>query len=155
ELRVRAHDGRTIDAALGGWDPASGIAVVRAPGLGAPAIRLSDLTPRVGHLVVGLARSWSNALTASAGTIAVIGGPLRTGHRRSIQQVLRITAPMHDGFAGGAVLGHDGAAIGLATAAAIRGFGVVIPASIVSRAASDVLTHGRPRRGFLGIAGQA
>jgi S1-C subfamily serine protease len=155
DLHVRAHDGRTIDATLIGWDPASGIAVLRAAALGAPPIPVSDLSPRVGHVAVAIARSWSNAVTASPGTIAVIGGPLRTGHRRSIEQVLRITAPMHDGFAGGAVLGHDGAAIGIATAAAIRGFGVVIPAPIVARAASDVLKHGRPRRGFLGIAGQS
>jgi S1-C subfamily serine protease len=31
----------------------------------------------------------------------------------------------------------------------------VIPAPIAWRAASDVLKHGRPRRGYLGVAGQS
>ena len=153
-LRVRRHDGVAIDAELAGWDPATGIAVLRAPGLGVAAAWPTQDTPRVGHLAVAVARSWSNVVTASAGIIAIIGGPLPTGHRRSIEQVFRTTAPMHDGFAGGAFVASDGGVAGITTAAAIRGLGVVIPAPIAWRAASEVLKHGRPRRGYLGIAGQ-
>jgi S1-C subfamily serine protease len=103
-------------------------------------------------LAVG--RSWSNALTASAGIVAVIGGPLRTGRGRSIDEVIRTTAPMHDGFAGGAFVNTAGAVIGVTTAASIRGLGVVIPGAIAWKTAMDVLQHGSPKRGFLGIAGQ-
>src|SRR5437660_11517950 len=35
-LHVRTHDGRTLDAELAGWDPATGLAVLRDAGL-APA----------------------------------------------------------------------------------------------------------------------
>jgi S1-C subfamily serine protease len=153
-LRVRRHDNQALDAELLGWDLATGLAVLRAPGLGVAAARQSDTQPRVGHLAVAVARSWSNVVTASAGIIAIIGGPLPTGRRRSIEQVFRTTAPMHDGFAGGAFVAASGEVIGITTAAAIRGLGVVIPAPIAWRAASDVLKHGRPRRGYLGIAGQ-
>jgi serine protease Do len=153
-VRVRRHDGETLDAELAGWDPSTGLAVLRVSGLGLEPARQSTTTPRVGHLAVAVARSWSNAVTASAGIVAVIGGPLATGRRRSIEQVLRTTAPMHDGFAGGAFLDASGAVAGITTASAIRGLGVVIPASIAWRAASDVLKHGRPQRGYLGIAGQ-
>ena len=153
-LRIRRHDDQTIDAELVGWDPATGLAVLRAPGLGVTAARHSDAPVRVGHLAVAVARSWSNVITASAGIVAIIGGPLATGRRRSIEQIFRTTAPMHDGFAGGAFVGASGDVIGITTAAAIRGLGVVIPAPIAWRAASEVLKHGRPRRGYLGIAGQ-
>ena len=153
-LRVRRHDGATLDAELAGWDPATGLAVLRAAGLAIAPAQPSTLQPRVGHLAVAIARSWSNAVTASVGTIAVIGGPLATGRRRSIEQVLRTTAPMHDGFAGGAFVDTSGAVAGITTASAIRGLGVVIPAPIAWRAASDVLAHGMPRRGYLGVAGQ-
>ena len=153
-LQVRAHDGRTLDAELAGWDPATGLAVLRVPGLGlTPAVK-SGGTPRVGHLVFAVARSWSNAVTASAGIIAVIGGPLRTGRRRSIEQVIRTTAPLHDGFAGGPLVDAAGQVIAVSTAAAIRGFEVAIPVDIAWRTAADVLKRGRPTRGFLGIAGQ-
>jgi serine protease Do len=153
-LRIRRHDGETLDAELAGWDPSTSIAVLRVAGLALEPARQSSVEPRVGHLAVAVARSWSNAVTASVGVIAVIGGPLATGRRRSIEQVLRTTAPMHDGFAGGAFIEASGAVAGITTASAIRGLGVVIPASIAWRAASDVVKHGRPRRGYLGIAGQ-
>jgi S1-C subfamily serine protease len=96
----------------------------------------------------------SRILEPSAGVVSVIGGPLRTGRRRAIDQVIRTTAPMHDGFAGGACLDASGGLLGVATAAEIRGLGVIIPAAIAWKAAAAVLEHGGMKRGFLGIAGQ-
>src|SRR5262249_53446711 len=77
-----------------------------------------------------------------------------TGRHRSIERVLRTSAPMHEGFAGGAFADTGGRLIGITTASEIRGLQVVIPASIAWTAASEVLKHGRPRRGDLGVAGQ-
>jgi S1-C subfamily serine protease len=101
-----------------------------------------------------VARSWSNSVTASTGIVSVIGGPLPTGRRRAIDQVMRTTAPMHDGFAGGAFVDTSGGLLGVTTAAAIRGLGVVIPVSIAWKTAATVLEHGHLKRGYLGIAGQ-
>src|SRR5499433_2617149 len=153
-LHVRRHDGVTLDAELAGWDPTTSLAVLRVAGLGTPAITPATSPARVGHLALAVARSWSNAVTASAGIVAVIGGPLPTGRRRAIDQVIRTTAPMHDGFAGGAFLDTSGGLVGVATAAAIRGLGVVIPAAIAWKTAATVLEHGSLKRGYLGIAGQ-
>jgi S1-C subfamily serine protease len=86
--------------------------------------------------------------------VSIIGGPLRTGPRRQIEQVIRISAPVHDGFAGGAILGADGALIGVATAAAIRGLAVVIPAGLAWDAAKSMVDRGTAKRGYLGIAAQ-
>ena len=61
---------------------------------------------------------------------------------------------MHDGFAGGAFLDASGGLLGVATAAEIRGLGVIIPAAIAWKAAAAVLEHGGMKRGYLGIAGQ-
>lgn len=153
-LHVRAHDGRSLDGQLHGWDPATGLALVRADGLElAPAKQASE-PARVGNLAIAVGRSWSNAVTASVGIVSIIGGPLRTGRGRSIEEVIRTTAPMHDGFAGGAFVDMSGNVIGIATAAAIRGLGVIVPASIAWKTAASLLEHGRIRRGYLGIAGQ-
>jgi serine protease DegQ len=154
-LHVRRDDGTTLEAELAGWDPATSLAVLRVPGLDLRPIAPAAAAPRVGHIAVAVARSWSNAVTASAGMVSVIGGPLPTGRRRAIDQVIRTTAPMHDGFSGGAFLDTSGALIGVATAAAIRGLGVVIPAPIAWKTAATVLEHGSLKRGYLGIAGQA
>ncbi len=153
-LHVRRHDGAVFDAELAGWDPTTGLAVLRVEGLDAPAIAPSVQPARVGHLALAIARSWSNAVTASVGVVAVIGGPLATGRRRSIDEVIRTTAPMHEGFAGGAFVNTEGALVGIATPAAIRGLGVVIPSRIAWATAASVLEHGRSTRGYLGIAGQ-
>jgi serine protease DegQ len=153
-VHVRRDDGRTLDAEVAGWDPTTSLAVLRVAGLETRPIAKASAAARVGHLALAVARSWSNAVTASAGIVSVIGGPLRTGHRRAIDQVIRTTAPMHDGFAGGAFLDATGALTGIATAAEIRGLGVVIPASIAWKTAGTLLEHGSLKRGFLGLAGQ-
>jgi len=154
DLHVRMHDGRVLDAALRGWDPATGLAVLRVAGLAAAPARPSAQPARVGNLAVAVARSWSNAVTASVGIVSVIGGPLRTGRGRSIDQVIRTTAPMHEGFAGGAFADVSGGVLGIATSAAIRGLGVIIPASIAWAVAASLLENGRIPRGYLGVAGQ-
>ena len=153
-LHVRRADGTTLDAELAGWDPATGLAVLRAPGLDGAPIERSAADPRVGHLALAVARSWSNVVTASAGIVAVIGGPLPTGRRRAIERVIRTTAPMHDGFAGGAFVDTSGALLGIATSMTIRGTGVVIPGAIAWGAAATILEHGQVKRGYLGVAGQ-
>jgi S1-C subfamily serine protease len=122
--------------------------------LGTAALAPAKTAARVGHLAIAIGRSWSNSVTASAGIVSVIGGPLPTGRRRAIDEVIRTTAPMHDGFAGGAFLSTGGELIGIATASAIRGLGVVIPAAIAWKTAATVLEHGGLKRGYLGLAGQ-
>lgn len=153
-VRVCRHDGSVLDAELAGWDPATSLALLRVAGLDAPPLAPAESPARVGQLAVALARSWSNSVTATAGLVSVIGGPLATGRRRSIDQVIRTSAPMHDGFSGGAFLSVEGGLLGVTTAAAIRGLGVVIPAAIAWRTAATLLEHGSLKRGYLGIAGQ-
>src|SRR5215212_7945194 len=162
---VRTSDGRLVPSEIAGWDPASRLVLLKmsdggpdkvrptTPGVEAPALTAGPL-PRVGSVALAIGRSLSNNVTASAGIVSIIGGPLRTGHRRQLEQVIRISAPLHDGFAGGAVIGADGQLIGVATAAAIRGLAVVIPAGIAWDSARTMLERGATRRGYLGIAAQ-
>jgi S1-C subfamily serine protease len=150
---VRTADGRELNAEVAGWEPDTRLAVLRVSGLGGTPLTPGSL-PRVGSLAVALGRSWSNGITATAGLVSIIGGPLRTGRRRQIDQVIRTSAPMHDGFAGGALLAADGSLLGVATSASIRGLGVVIPAGIAWTAAAQILERGSLKRGYLGIAAQ-
>jgi S1-C subfamily serine protease len=169
---VRAADGRSFTADLAGWDPASRLVLLTVPELTAPGLPgplrgsrptndahrgarpATDALPRVGSLAIAIGRSISNNITATAGLVSIIGGPLPTGPRRQLDQVIRISAPVHSGFAGGAVVGADGSLIGVATAAAIRGLTVVIPAGIAWDSAKAMLERGSARRGYLGIAAQ-
>jgi len=153
-LRVVRADGSTADAELAGWDPATNLAVLRVANLGLAPLAISESVPPVGSLSLAVARSWSNAVTASAGIVAVVGGPLRTGRRAAIDQIIRTTAPMHDGFSGGALVDPSGALAGVTTAARIRGLGVVIPAAIAWNTAAAILEHGGVRRGYVGVSVQ-
>jgi S1-C subfamily serine protease len=150
---IRTADGRVLTADIAGWDPASRLALLKTADLEAPAIVPGPM-PRVGNLVIAIGRSLSNSVTATIGLVSVIGGPLRTGHRRQLDQVIRISAPVHDGFAGGAVIGADGQLVGVATAAAIRGLTVVIPSGTAWDAARAMIERGATKRGYLGIAAQ-
>ena len=120
-VKVNAADGRSADGELAGWDPATGLAAIKVEGLGLTPFVRATAAPRPGHIAIAIGRSWSNAVTASTGIVAVVGGPLRTGHGRQIDQIIRVTAPMHGGFAGGAVLDAAGQLIGIGTAVEIRG----------------------------------
>ncbi len=154
-VHVRDSGGNVFESEVAGWDPATHLAVLRVAGLEAPPAAQATAPARVGHLAVAVGRSWSNAVTASMGIIAVIGGPLPTGRGLAIDEVIRTTAPMHDGFAGGALADSGGRLAGIATAAAIRGLGVVIPVAIAAKTVNEILVHGQRKRGYLGLAGQS
>lgn len=151
---VRTPDGRVITAEIAGWDAATRIVLLRVPNLGAPPVA-PGAPPRVGHFAAALGRSMSNAVTVTAGLVSTIGGPLRTSRRGQLEQVIRTSAPMHGGFAGGALIGADGGLLGVATAATIRGLGVVVPAAIAWQSAGTLLERGMLKRGYLGIVAQA
>jgi len=153
-ISIVTADGQTLKAELIAWDPATHLVALRASDLNAPAPAVGA-PPRVGHMAIAIGRSWSNSVTASAGVVSVIGGPLPTGRGRAIEEIIRTTAPMHRGFAGGAFINTSGELIGIATAAEIRGLGVVIPAGIAWKTVESLLTHGRAKRRYLGVAGQS
>src|SRR5688500_1027118 len=80
-LRIRVGDADAAEADLAGWDPATGLAVLRTrTPLNIPVPPVAPSEPRPGQIVLALARSWSHGLTVSAGVVAIVGGPLRTGH---------------------------------------------------------------------------
>ena len=143
-VRVTTADGRTLDAEFGGWDPSSGLVVLRASGLDAPPVTVATAPARVGHLALAVARSWSNVITASAGLVSVIGGPLPTWRGGKIDEVIRTSAPMHDGFAGGAFVDMRGHLIGVSTASAIRGLTSSFRRRSRGRAAAVLVEHGTP-----------
>lgn len=150
--RIRRADGQAFESDVAGWDATTRLALLKVAGLNGSALAPAGL-PRVGQIAIAIARSWSNALTATAGLVSVIGGPLPTAPHRSIPEVIRTSAPMHEGFAGGAFADADGHLLGVATAYSSRGLGVVIPARIAWESAAS-MEHGGVKRGYLGIAAQ-
>jgi S1-C subfamily serine protease len=152
-LTVATGGRELLEAELAGVDPSTDLAVLRVPGLGAPALEPAERL-RVGELAIAIGRTWSGALAASAGIVSVVGGPLRTGRGPAIEQVLRADVRIHSLGAGGALVDADGRALGIATGASMRGLPLFIPGQIAWRVADTLASAGRIRRGYLGISAQ-
>lgn len=151
EVRNGSGGGKTAQY-LGG-DPATGLSVLRVPGVGVKPLEPAA-DARVGELVLSLGRTWSGALAVGAGVVSVIGGPLRTGRGRSVDRVLRADVRVHPLGAGGPLLDASGRAAGIATGAYMRGGPLFIPAAIAWRTAETIVAHGGVPRGYLGISAQ-
>ncbi len=153
-VAVRRGDGGTFEGTLLGRDAATGLAVVRVPGLDAPAAPTAD-EPRPGHLALAVGRTWSGGVHAVLTNVAVVGGPLRTGRATEIARVVRIALAPHGALTGGALVNGGGQVLGVLTAAGIRGTTVVIPTALAWASARQVVARGGERQGFLGVGSMA
>lgn len=151
---VRRGDGQTFDGQVLGRHAATGLAVIRVAGLGAPTAVPAD-EPRPGHLALAVGRTWSGGVFAALAPVAVVGGPLRTGRTTEVARVVRVGLAPHGALTGGALVDGAGQVLGVVTAMAIRGTTVVVPSAIAWAAAREVVARGGARQGFIGISSMA
>lgn len=149
-LSVRRGDGQALEGTVLGRGLAAGLAVVRVPGLGVPPL-VTTPEPRVGHLAIAVGRTWSGGVMATVTSVAVVGGPLRTGRVSRLDRVIRIAQAPHGALTGGALVDGQGRALGVITGADIRGTTIVVPAAIAWPMAQQLAAQGGSRQGFLGI----
>jgi serine protease Do len=153
-IRVTLPDGSDVTATLAGRDAGTDLAVLRLEG--APAfdvIQLSDEgTLRAGKLVLALGRPWKGPPTVSLGLLSSVGGEWRTWQGGRIESMVRLDMAIHDGFSGGPLIEASGRILGINTSALARGAAITVPAVTVMRVTAELLSRGRMRRGFLGLA---
>jgi len=155
-------DGRELDLEIVGTDPLSDLAVVRTSG--------SDLTPavlgdaarlRVGQLVVAMGNPFGFAGSVTAGVVSALGRsiPTRVGSAtRLVENVIQTDAALHPGNSGGALAASTGRLVGINTAVIGpgmgQGLGLAVPINDATRRiVASLMTEGRVRRAYLGIAG--
>jgi S1-C subfamily serine protease len=61
---------------------------------------------------------------------------------------------MYPGFSGGPLVEVAGRVLGLNTSALLRGISLSVPTSTLRQVVETLLTHGRVRRGYLGVGAQ-
>jgi len=61
---------------------------------------------------------------------------------------------MYPGFSGGPLVGAGGQILGMNTSALMRGISLTIPTPTIRRVIETLLTHGKVRRGYLGVTAQ-
>jgi S1-C subfamily serine protease len=155
-------DGREFGIETVGTDPLSDLAVVRASASGLTPARLGDASRlRVGQLVVAIGNPLGFAGSVTAGVVSALGRslPTRAGSvSRVVENVIQTDAALHPGNSGGALADSRGRVVGINTAVVGpgigQGLGLAVPInSATRRIIAALMTEGRFRRAFLGIAG--
>jgi S1-C subfamily serine protease len=155
EARVTFVDGRSVPAVVAGRDPATDLAVLRAQAAALPYAQLSgSMRLRTGQLVVAVGNPFGFESTVSAGVVSALGRSLRSRHGRLIEGVVQHTAALNPGNSGGPLVDAAGTIAGINTAiiAMAQGIGFAIPAATAQWVLTEILTQGRVRRAWLGVA---
>jgi S1-C subfamily serine protease len=153
--RVSFVDGRTVTAVVAGRDPATDLAVLRAEAASLPYAHLASEQPlRAGQLVIAVGNPYGFESTVSAGVVSALGRSLRSRAGRLIEGIVQHTAALNPGNSGGPLVDARGAVMGINTAIIpmAQGIGFAVPAATAQWVLTEILTQGRVRRTWLGIA---
>ncbi|MDQ3675630.1 MAG: trypsin-like peptidase domain-containing protein [Actinomycetota bacterium] len=153
-------DGRELAFRVVGRDPLSDLAVLRAECSDLVPATLGDASQlRVGQLVVAIGNPHGFAGSVTAGVVSAVGRslPVRAGDgHRVVDNVIQTDAALNPGNSGGALVDGRGQVVGVNTAVAGIGLGLAVPIDATTRRIiSALMTNGRVRRAYLGIAGGA
>lgn len=157
DVQVRLTDGRSFSAHLVGSDPATDLAVVRAEASNLPTAELGDSDSlRVGQLVIAIGNPLGFQSTVSTGVISALGRALRSQAGRLIENVIQTDVPLNPGNSGGPLVDSRGRVIGINTAMIFmaQGISFAVPVNTVKWVVGELVTRGKVRRAYLGIAGQ-
>jgi S1-C subfamily serine protease len=153
--RASFVDGRELRFEVVGSDPHSDLAVLRAEADDLVPAELGDAEGlRVGQLVVAIGNPNGFAGSVTAGVVSALGRSLPTGSGRIVDNVIQTDAALNPGNSGGALADGRGRVVGVNTAVAGVGLGLAVPVNAATRAiVGALMTEGRFRRAYLGIAG--
>jgi serine protease Do len=160
EGRGRASfvDGRELEFEVVGSDPLSDLAVLRVDARDLVPAELGDAERlRVGQLVVAIGNPHGFTGSVTAGVVSALGRslPTRSGANvRVVDNVIQTDAALNPGNSGGALADGNGRVVGINTAVAGVGLGLAVPINTATRQIiAALMTEGRFRRAYLGIAG--
>ncbi len=141
-----------------GRDPLTDLALIRVDASGLVPADMGEASRlRVGQLVVAIGNPHGLGGTVTAGVVSALGRslPARSGRtQRSIPDVIQTDAALNPGNSGGALVDSRGRVVGVNTALAGVGLGLAVPINASARRiVSELMTSGRVRRAFAGIAG--
>jgi S1-C subfamily serine protease len=156
--RASFVDGRELDFEVVGTDALSDLAVLRADSRDLVPAALGDAEKlRVGQLVVAIGNPHGFGGSVTAGVVSALGRslPTRSGaNQRVVDNVIQTDAALNPGNSGGALANGRGHVVGINTAVAGVGLGLAVPINgATRRIIAALMTEGRFRRAYLGIAG--
>ncbi len=153
-INVGLDNGETAQATLVGRDPSTDLALLQVSAADLTTLAHADEAGmRVGHFVLALGRP-GRTVQATLGIVSAFSGEWRTGMGGHIDHYLQTDVVMYPGFSGGPLIGANGRLLGLNTSALGQGVSLAIPTVTLNRVADALRSHGRVRRGYLGVSTQ-
>ncbi len=156
DIMVTLTEGDILKGAVVGDDPATDLAVLRVNASRLPYAGIGESQLLVaGQLVIAMGNPFGFQSTVSTGVVSALGRGLRARNGRLIENVIQHTAPLNPGNSGGPLLDSHGRVVGINTAiiSMAQGIGFAVPSKTAQWVVTQLLTQGRVRRVFLGIAG--
>ena len=153
--RAAFVDGSEHEFEVVGADSLSDLAVLRLDTHDFPPAELGDAQRlRVGQLVVAIGNPHGFAGSVTAGVVSQLGRSLTVARGRIVDNVIQTDAALNPGNSGGALADGRGRVVGINTAVAGIGLGLAVPVNQATRKIiAALMTEGRFRRAYLGIAG--
>lgn len=157
QLELGFTDGTTSEATVVGVDHPTDLAVVRANGSTANHARFgSSSALRVGQLVIAIGNPLGFSSTVSAGVISALGRTMRARDGRAMEGIVQSDVALNPGNSGGPLVDSRSRVVGINTAIILgaQGLSFSVPIDTAKWVVGELMTSGRVRRGWLGIAGQ-
>lgn len=156
-ITVRTDAGQEYSAKIVGSDEETDLAVLKVDaGKDLPFVNLGNSDEsRVGEWVLAIGSPFGLTRTVTAGIISQT--KRETPQSSAFQRFIQTDAAINKGNSGGPLVNMNGEVIGVNSQIATstgdyNGVGFALPSNEVSSVYKQILTNGRVRRGFLGIA---
>lgn len=157
-VEIELADGTTHIADVLGSDPATDLAVLH---IDRPALARAELGDsnrlRVGDFAIAVGSPFGLARTVTLGIVSALGRSLASqAAGRRIEGVIQTDAPLNSGNSGGPLLDADGRVVGINTAIVLgaQGLCFAVPSNTAAFVKSEIVSHGRVRRAWLGIGAE-
>ena len=158
EVRLTDSEGHEMAARVLGNDRDTDLALLRADaGNNLPSAALGNSKAlRRGQLVVAIGNPLGFESTVTAGVVSALGRTLRAQSGRLIEDVIQTDAALNPGNSGGPLVSSHGEVVGINTAIILGAQGIcfAVASNTAAFVLSELIRHGRVRRGFIGVASQ-
>ena len=150
EAEIMLPGGATLAAKVAGRDPTTDVLLLRCEGIETQPVAFDAAPLRAGEMVIAIGAR--EGLPVVAGGLVSLAGPAwRSLRGGEIDARVELDLRLRLGAEGGLVLNARGQPVGMAVFGPRRRV-LLIPGSTVERVATQLVTHGRMPRGYLGLS---